>query len=75
MHDKFTQNGNLFYVIDPYAAKNKYPSKEPSDSPLPLYKDANELLPEPVWEGHDDTLRTYDKAWEIAFGNLRKAKK
>ena len=75
MHDKFTQNGNLFYVTDPYAANNKYPSKEPSDSPLPLYEDVKSLLPEPVWEGHDDTLRTYDKAWEIAFGNLRKAKK
>ena len=80
MHDKFTIDGNLFAVADPHAAKNSYAELRRSGgglSPclkLPTYDSAAELLPEPVWEGREDVVRAYRKAWQLAFGNLRKAR-
>lgn len=80
MPDKFTIDGNLFAIADPHAAKNSYAELRRSGgglSPclkLPTYDSAAELLPEPVWEGREDVVRAYRKAWQLAFGNLRKAR-
>ena len=38
---------------------------------LPKYEEALAVLPEPIWEGHESTIKCYYKTWEIAFGNLR----
>lgn len=75
MSDFFTRDGNLFYVPDPHVQNNVFLSKAPDEGELPKYENVKNILPEPVWEGHEDALRTYDRAWQIAFGNLRKAKK
>ena len=29
------------------------------------------IFPLPIWEGHEDELRMYWRAWEIAIGNIR----
>ena len=78
MHDIFTVDGNLFAAADPNAARNVFRErlKDPAcESELPKFEDVFEKLPEPVWEDHENVLRAYRRAWEIAFGNLRKAKR
>ena len=53
--------------------ENTFLKKEAEDSELPLYEDIKHLLPEPVWENHESHIACYNKAWELAFGNLQKA--
>jgi glycogen debranching enzyme len=44
-------------------------------SPLPHFDAARDLLPKPIWKGHDSTMDCYWRAWELAFGNLRSPSK
>lgn len=60
------------YVNDRYVEENKFIAREVEEAPLPLFDDIKNQLPKPVWEGHEDTVACYYKAWELAFGNLRK---
>ncbi len=69
----FKVNDNIFYVDEPHVSKNTFIGKPAEDTPLPTYADAADKLPKPIWDGHDDLLRCYDKTWQIAFRNLRKA--
>ena len=55
-----------------FMKENTFVGQTPTDAPLPTYEAEKDRLPRPVWDGHDDTLACYDKAWELAFGNLRK---
>lgn len=79
MPDRFTVGGNLFYSADPRVGDNVFlkklagPEAPEASEALPSYEAVKELLPQPVWEGHGDTLACYDKAWKFAFSNLRKA--
>ncbi|MCC7145726.1 MAG: hypothetical protein IT443_04715 [Phycisphaeraceae bacterium] len=44
------------------------------NAPLPSYAEAQKLLPEPSWPGHEDALACWHKVWELAFTkNLKKA--
>ena len=52
--------------------ENIYVGMTPEDSALPTYEEEKYRLPRPVWDGHPDLIRCYDKAWRLAFGNLRK---
>lgn len=69
----FQVNENRFNAKNPFAEKNTFIGKEPTEGALPKYAEIKHRLPRPVWEGHEDVLRCYDKAWELAFGNLQKA--
>ncbi len=69
----FKINDNLFYAANPQVEKNTFIGQIPESTSLPTYKDALPYLPIPLWEGHNELLDCYDKAWQIAFGNLRKA--
>ena len=55
-----------------FVKENEFLGKTPDDTPLPTYAQAKDRLPRPVWDGHADALRCYEKTWELAFGNLRK---
>ncbi len=68
----FKVNNSLTYIDDPYVARNVFIGKKLDTESLPTYKKSKSLLPEPVWEGHDDAIACYNKAWEIAFSNLKK---
>lgn len=68
----FQVNGNLCYVNNPYVKNNTFIDQPVQTDPLPKYDEVKHLLPAPVWEGHDDAISCYYKAWEIAFRNLRK---
>ena len=54
-----------------FARENTFVGAAPRTAALPTFEQAKEKLPRPVWDGHDDALRCYDKTWQLAFGNLR----
>jgi hypothetical protein len=57
----------------PFVEKNTFIGAEPEKAELPKYQDIKTMLPRPFWKGHDDYIACYDKTWELAFKNLRKA--
>ena len=64
----------MFYLTmteNRFAKENSFVGKTPDESALPTHEEEHENLPKPVWDGHDDVLACYDKAWRIAFSNLR----
>lgn len=71
----FNQNDELTYDIKnkDLMAENVFINKEISKDPLPTFKEVKDKLPTPIYEGHDDYLKCYWRAWEIAFKNLGKA--
>lgn len=60
------------YVKSPLVAENTYRIAKPNYTSLPKSMDeARNILPRPIWEGHEEELRMYWRAWEIAIGNIR----
>ena len=74
MTKHFLVNDDMFCAENPQVKNNTFIGQKTNDNPLPKYDDVKQRLPRPVWDGHDDVIRCYDKAWQLAFGNLRKAK-
>ena len=69
----FKQNDELTIgATVPLVAKNEFLTKQPDDNKLPDFDTAKANLPQPVWEGHQDYIDCYWKAWNLAFGNLCK---
>ncbi len=66
-------NDSLFYAANPYVEKNPYLHMSAEKAALPKYDEIKDQLPRPIWDGHEDALTCYDKVWELAFQNLRKA--
>ena len=73
MGKHFIVNDNLFYNDNENAAQNVFINKKNNPHDLPTYEHSKHLLPRPIWDGHDSTISCYDRAWQIAFGNLKKA--
>ena len=67
----FMQNGELTITSLPLVEENSFIVKTPDNTPLPVYEEIKNLLPNPIWEGHEDYLKCYWKTWKLAFGNLR----
>lgn len=60
------------YVKSPLVAENTYRIARPNYTVLPKdIKEARQILPAPIWEGHEEELLMYWRAWEIAIGNIR----
>lgn len=51
--------------------ENSFIGQEAEQTALPSFEAIRNQLPCPVWEGHQDYIDCYYRAWEIAFGNLR----
>ncbi|MBO5195607.1 MAG: glycoside hydrolase [Clostridia bacterium] len=70
--DFFKQNDEITLPPQPVplVAENYFITKEPDTTPLPTFEDSKAKLPIPTWDGHDDYIRCYWRAWELAFGNL-----
>ena len=68
----FKPNDAYTYIPEPYVEKNVYLKREIEDKELPKYDEIKDRLPKPVWDGHESAIECYNKAWKIAFGNLRK---
>ncbi len=62
---------SVFYVSEDYVTRNSFAGQPLKEEKLPDWSNARVLLPKPVWENHDDAIACYDKAWELAFQNLR----
>lgn len=59
------------YVKEALVAENPYRTTRPQYITLPKFEDARTILPVPIWEGHEEELKMYWRAWEIAVGNIR----
>lgn len=72
--DFFKQNDEFTLPSSPLplVAENSFITKKPEDTPLPVYEEIKDRLPVPLWEGHEDAIDCYWKAWQLAFGNLGK---
>ncbi len=70
-HVPFKEKCNLFRVDEPYAMNNAFKKQRIHIGLLPKYKKAKNLLPEPIWEGHEGYVECYDYAWKIAFSNIK----
>jgi hypothetical protein len=60
------------HLREPLVEENVFLDMPPEDVGPPSFEDAWELLPQPFWEGHEDAISCYRRAWELAFGNLRR---
>lgn len=64
-------NDDVTYDIQPLVAQNSFLTKEKDTAAVPSYEESRDILPALIWENHEETIACYNKAWEIAFGNLR----
>ena len=67
----FLPNDAITYIPNAHAAKNPFLTREAETGVLPTYEGSQSLLPKPYWQGHEDAIACHDKAWQIAFSNLR----
>lgn len=73
-HHLYQMNDDLAYEYEPLVAENPFLTKEKDQEPLPTYDQSKEILPELIWDEHEDVVSCYNRAWEIGFGNLRAPK-
>lgn len=71
-HQPYQIHNDLTYTYQPLVEENYFLNKEKDTEELPLYRESKDVLPALIWDGHSDAIACYDKAWEIAFGNLRR---
>ncbi len=64
-------DGLTYGEDDIYYLENSFRTMEREDKPLPTWEGSRDKMPAPFWDGHDDAIACYNKAWEIAFTNLR----
>lgn len=69
----FRVNENLKYDNNRFADNNTFINGPRYDVDIPIYEEIMDKLPKPVWEGHEDAIACYYKAWKIGFGNIKKA--
>ena len=70
-HHLYQPNDDIAYEYQPLVEENVFLHKEKDRDPLPTYQEAKEVLPELIWDDFPAAVRCYNKAWEIAFSNLR----
>lgn len=67
----FIPNNEITYIPSPYYDRNPFLTRKAEKGKLPTYEGSVRLLPKPFWRGHEDVIACHDKAWQIAFRNLR----
>lgn len=58
------------YLMDRYVDGNEFLTKEPEYGKLQSFEELRDRLPKPVWEGHEEAVEAYYKAWSLAFANI-----
>jgi len=61
------------YVGNKFAAENQFKKKKPDLSATPTFENAKQYLPAPEWENHPLAIRSYWRAWKLAFSHLESA--
>ena len=59
-------------TTDPLVLENEFIGAARYVPALPTYDSSKKLLPEPFIDKEEGFKACYDKAWEIAFSNLRR---
>ncbi|MBF0576853.1 MGH1-like glycoside hydrolase domain-containing protein [Dysgonomonas sp. GY617] len=59
------------YVKEALVAENEYRIAKPKITKPKSFEEAKNILPNPIWQGHDKEIEMYWKAWQIAIGNIR----
>ena len=59
------------YVKNIFVAENSFRTMKPETKAPKTFKEAQKILPSPVWEGHEKEIEMYWHAWKIAVGNIR----
>lgn len=59
------------YVKEALVAENEFRSASRKTLEPRSFEEAKQILPNPIWEGHNREVEMYWKAWEIAIGNIR----
>ncbi len=59
------------YVKEPLVAENEFRMAKPTFVTPKTFEEAKEILPKPIWEGHEKEIEMYWRAWEIAISNIR----
>ncbi|WFB35560.1 trehalase family glycosidase [Kiritimatiellota bacterium B12222] len=60
------------HVDNPLVHENSFIHRPMDQSTPPQFATSKDKLPHPIWEGHEPAIDCYWKAWELAFGNIRK---
>ena len=63
---------DYFLELEDVEKHNSFIGRKPNMADLPDFESNKSKLPEPVWDGHADSIEAYYKAWKIAFSNLGK---
>ncbi len=63
---------DYFLELEDVEKHNSFIGCKPNMTDLPDFESNKDKLPEPVWDGHADSIEAYYKAWKIAFSNLGK---
>lgn len=59
------------YVKEALIAENEYRIAKPLITIPKSFEEAQQILPSPFWDGHNDEIQMYWRAWQIAIGNIR----
>ncbi len=62
-------------ITNKLVEENSFINGPVDTSTPPTFDEIKNKLPRPFWGNHSDAIRTYWKAWEIAFSNLKSVKK
>lgn len=63
------------HVDNSLVKENTYIGAGYINKEIPSLEDFIRHLPKPIWDGHESTLKCYNRAWEIAWSKLRKPEK
>lgn len=70
----FKQNNEITYDDKDLMNENSFIGAEVEKTPIPVFSEIKDKLPQPIWENHKDYIDCYWKVWEIAFKNLYQPK-
>lgn len=59
------------YIKEPLVTENEFRNAKPSKILPKSFEEAKQILPNPIWEGHQKEIEMYWKAWQIAIGNIK----
>ena len=71
---RYERNIDKTYEYNKYYEKNSFVGEAATVVSIPKFEDVKDKLPSPIFDGHEDYIAAYYKAWEIAFGNLKNPK-
>ena len=59
------------YVKQALVAENEFRVQQPKYVTLPTFAEAKEVLPKPIWAGHDEEINMYWRAWASSLIRMR----